>query len=543
MLLATVATFLCLAVAEPPAPAGEPTAPPQTQPTAEPTAEPGASPTREPAALPSAEPPAAEPPTAEPLAPPEPAPSDAPSDKPASETPAAESPATKPVEEPRENPAATPPPAAAEPTLVPEKPTRAYVVIDRISTAAGTIESEDTEVIVLRDPKGKVRSFSKNRVISVTHLLDGPEGRRVRVVFNDGRQLVANLIDDGFEKVVLDIKGVRTSYDRAAVTAVAAYPTDAELYARFRASLEPDQYEARYTLATWLHGRRMYAEAKAELEGLLETTNHFEAKRLLTEVNAQLALLAPRDKPAPRDGRDDGTPAKADPVRGRILTPAEVNLIKVYELDLRNPPRMRVPDELIRTMIEKYADSALIPAKAAERTAFYSKDPAEIVATLFALKARELYGDVDVMGEPEQLNLFRTRVHNTWLIGNCATSRCHGGADGGRLYLHNRNHKNDEVRYTNMLIVLRTSIDGRALVDFERPTDSLLYQYALPRTEARQQHPDVRGWEPVFTPSRRELAEDFVKWVGSMHRPRPDYPVEYEPPALNSPDRPDPHGP
>ncbi|MFZ9915055.1 MAG: hypothetical protein ACO3IB_06910 [Phycisphaerales bacterium] len=418
------------------------------------------------------------------------------------------------------------------------------MVIDRISTAAGSIESEDTEVIVLRDAKGRVRSFSKNRVLSVTHLVDGPSGRRVRVTFNDGRNLVANLIDDGFESVVLDIGGVRTSYDRAAVSLVEPFPTDRELYDRFRATLDADQYEARYTLAVWLHSRKMYEEAKLELENLLDSTNHFEAKRLLAEVNAQLELLKPRERPVDGDSsREDGDSSRPDPVRGRILTPAEVNLIKVYELDLDHPPRMKVSDELIRSMFEKYSDSELIPAKASERNAFFSKDPVDIVRILFALKARELYGDIDVLGEPEQLNLFRTRVHNTWLIGNCATSKCHGGADGGRLYLHNRNHKNDEVRYTNLLIALRTSINGQALVDFERPTDSLLYQYALPRTEARRQHPNVRGWEPVFTPSRRGLAEDFVRWVNSMHRPRPEYPVEYEPPALDSPDRPDMHGP
>lgn len=519
MLLATVATILSvhLLLGEPPAPATEPA----------PSAPP---------AQPATPPPAVEP------APP--APADEPTKDPA--TPPAQEPAAEPADAPAQDageaPAAATP--AAPPTLQPEKPTRAYVVVDRISTAAGSIESEDTEVIVLRDAKGKLRSFSKNRVLSVTHLVDGPSGRRVRVTFNDGRNLVANLIDDGFESVVLDIGGVRTSYDRAAVSLVEPFPTDRELYDRFRTTLDPDQYEARYTLAVWLHSRKMYDEAKGELESLLEATNHYEAKRLLAEVKAQLDLLKPRERPADAEssrGSDDSS--RPDPVRGRILTPAEVNLIKVYELDLDNPPRLKVSDELIRAMFEKYADSELIPAKAAERNAFFSKDPVDIVRILFALKARELYGDIDVLGEPEQLNLFRTRVHNTWLIGNCATSKCHGGPDGGRLYLHNRNHKNDEVRYTNLLIALRTTINGQALVDFERPIDSLLYQYALPRTEARRQHPDVRGWEPVFTPSRRGLAEDFVKWVNSMHRPRPEYPVEYEPPALDSPDRPDAQGP
>jgi hypothetical protein len=471
-------------------------------------------------------------------------PTDAPATPPATQPPSP----TAPVQaQPVVDDAPLTPPPSLDPSdiTMPEEPRkRAYIVVDRVTTAAGAIESDDAEVIVLRDAKGKIRSFTKSRVLSITYLLEGPAGRRVRVAFNDGRVLVGSLIEDGYEKVTIEIQGIRTGYDREAVNEVRPYPTDLELYQRFRDGLEPDQYGARYTLGLWLYNKKMYEEAKVELESLLEATNHYEAKQLLNEVNAQLALMAPKGAdPTPRDER----PRTDEPLQtgrgGRLLTDAEVNLIRVYELDLAKPPRMQTPEPLIRAMLEKYADSALIPANAAEKASYFSKDPVEIVRTLFALKARELYPQIQVLGEPDQLQTFKQRVHNAWLIGNCATSRCHGGPDAGRFYLHNRNHKDDNVRFTNMLILFRTRLDTLPLIDFERPTDSLVYQYALPKTEARRPHPDVRGWEPVLGQNRKGLAEDFVDWVRGMRPPGGEYPIDYTPPDLTSRDRPDPTGP
>ncbi|MEY3027196.1 MAG: hypothetical protein RLZZ238_2093, partial [Planctomycetota bacterium] len=55
--------------------------------------------------------------------------------------------------------------------------------------------------------------------------------------------------------------------------------------------------------------------------------------------------------------------------------------------------------------------------------------------------------------------------------------------------------------------------------------------------------PDVKGWSPALTRSRRSLAEDFVDWIRSMRMPRGEYPIEYTPPSLKSPDRVAPSGP
>jgi hypothetical protein len=526
MIAGALAIYLALQQAEPAV------APPAPQP----------APSQE---VPRQEVPKQEPPASPPPPPTKPSDSPAPTEAKPESKPAQDAPATP--EGGKQGDAtqeATPSPIAKEgipneAVLPEEKPTRAYIEIDRVSVAAGMIESDDDAVIVLRDEKGRVKSFAKNRVLSVCYLLDGPSGRRVRVYFNDGRVVIANLVDDGYEHLEVEIAGIKTKYPRQGITAVRPYPTDRELYERFRTTLEPDQYSARYTLALWLYNKKMYLESKTELESLLEATNHYEAKRLLAEVTAQIALMEgatpPPDSVREGGGKPEGrtsAPGPGGALSSPILSDAEVNLIKVYELDTANPPRLQVPQSLIKEMLERYKENELIPAKAAERQAFYTKEPIEIVKTMFALKARELYGEIKVVGEPDQLQLFRQRVHNSWLIANCATSRCHGGSDGGRFFLHNRDWRDDNVRYTNLLILLRSRFDTLPLVDAERPTDSLLFQYALPKTEARRPHPEVRGWTPALTKGKLALQEDFIDWIRSMRLPKGDYPVEFEPPGL-----------
>lgn len=219
-----------------------------------------------------------------------------------------------------------------------------------------------------------------------------------------------------------------------------------------------------------------------------------------------------------------------------VLTHAEVNLIRVYEIDFERPPRVAVDPETIATMIKLYGTNREIPASEMERRALYRDDPLEIVELLFKLQARELYPRVEVLTEPWALNLFRRRVHNTWLLNSCATAHCHGAPGAGQLFLHRRRHKDARVRYANLLILERLEVDPDwPLINYDDPMMSLLIQYGLPRNQARKPHPDVRGWKPVFGRGGQRMLRDTLSWIDAMMQPRPDYPVKYEPPSLMPP--------
>ena len=470
-------------------------------------------------------------------------------DPPASPPPAAEPTPVTPAPEPAAPPAPEPPPAAAPEPTADAAPRRVHIIEDRFNEWSGTVAAEDdVTVVVTLKGSGKLRSFTKSRVLEIVPLLDGPAGQRCRVEMRNGTVYRGALVEDGYDAVVVEVEGIRQSLPRKDVARTIAELTPQELYRKARASLKPDMYQARLRLAEWLFEQKMYEECKAELVDLVEVADLFEARKLMETVDAQLRLAGPdggsTEVPPPdaadAEERDGGPVRQSDLLPQDILSPEDVNLVRVYEIDFRDPPKVTVPTDVIRELIERYGDSKLIPATSEGRTALFREDPIKLVRLMFDLKARELYPRIEVETEPPALNLFRERVHNAWLINNCATSGCHGGVDAGRFFLHNRNHKKSQVRYTNLLILERTELpDLPPLIDWERPLDSLIVQYGLPRTEARQKHPDVKGWKPVFSSANARLLDDFEAWVKGMYRPRPEYPVDYRPPELDSIDTPE----
>jgi len=152
---------------------------------------------------------------------------------------------------------------------------------------------------------------------------------------------------------------------------------------------------------------------------------------------------------------------------------------------------------------------------------------------LFRARARDLYGSVEVIGQPQSVRIFRDRVQAGWLVNNCATSRCHGGPDIGGLWLVNRKPRSDAATYTNLLILERTELfDGRPLIDFERPAASAMLQLGLPTNDSARPHPKVVGWRPAFRNRDARAFRFAVSWIDAMYEPRPEYPVEYVPPGM-----------
>jgi len=220
----------------------------------------------------------------------------------------------------------------------------------------------------------------------------------------------------------------------------------------------------------------------------------------------------------------------------RLLSDAEVNLIRVYEIDFDRPPRIAIAPADARQLFADHASSPRVPQDAAEQTALVEGDPLRLVRLAFDLKARDFYPRIRVLTEPESMLRFRRDVHDSWLIPNCATSGCHGGPDGGSLFLHAGGRGDTRVATTNMLHILLGRTGDRPLLDFNDAARSPLLQYALPKDETGTPHPPVQGWKPVF--GKRINESKFaasVAWIRSLYQPRPSYPVDYEPPDFRLP--------
>jgi hypothetical protein len=423
---------------------------------------------------------------------------------------------------------------------------RAIVWIDRSQTVQGHVVNEDDTIISLREQDGVVTAYSKSRVMRIIRLVEpGEQGRNGTVYLRNGEHQTGLVLNDGFDAVTIEIAGVRATFKRDIVLEVILEPTIDEKYEHYKKTLDPAAHETHLELCQWLVDNGRLEPAKQELVELLAKAELPAARKLLRVVDAQLALRKPAPKRTDGDSLDADTvetaaeESESGPVTLRDLLPkevvseADVNIIRVYEIDFDRPPRVTVRPETIRKLIETYSTSKLIPTGQAERTALFRAEGLDLTRLMFELKARELYNEIEVTTEPYALNLFRQRVHNSWLMNNCATSRCHGGLEGGRFFLHRLNQKNPRVRYTNLLILERLVIDPDwPLINYDSPGDSLILQYGLPRSQARKPHPDVPNWTPVFTASDSRMLADAIEWIEAMMQPRPDYPVEYVPPDM-----------
>jgi hypothetical protein len=414
---------------------------------------------------------------------------------------------------------------------------RVIARVSRFEEVAGTVELEDAHVLVLRQLDGQVRSFPKGRLLNIVRLVDPAPGQLGTVFLRDGQRSAGTIIEDSFAQVVVEIKGVRLRFKREVVDQVILQPTLEERYRSMKESLRPGMANDHLLLCRWLVSEERYPLAASELEELLAAhPDLVDARRLLEMVRAQLALGPGGADPGAAPASDEPAAASTEPDRlGRLLTNEEINLIRVYEIDFDHPPKVAVGPGTIRSLISNYGASPLLPATPAERGALFRADAIDVVKLIFALRARELYGEIDVLTEPHALNLFRQRVHDTWLMNGCATSRCHGGPDGGTFQLHSRQHKDERARYTNLLILERLSVDPAwPLLNYEAPGDSLIIQYGLPRDLARRPHPDVPGWKPIFARGDDRIVDHAVEWLRSMMQPRPHYPIDYVPMTLEN---------
>lgn len=501
---------------------------------------------------------------------PAPAPAAAPSDAAQPAPTAVAPPVAEPAAPPVAESVAQPLPAAElvgppAPSSEPEPIQQVWIFIDRWKEFGGTVVSETDLIITVTDGL-ETRTFNKAKVLDIIQLVHPKPGQRGLVQLRDGTIVRGEILKDSLEEVEFKVDSVRGRVPREKVYRVMLELEFDTRYARIKAAIAPEEHGRRLGLARWLTDQGRLDLAIMELEALMRDGDVDEAREMLREINARVKLeksvkeskqlaankgnsptetgvstASPSDsaKGATGNGAPRMVPTTRDMLPKDLLSNEDVNLIRVYEIDFKDPPRITVSPEGVRQLILRYGSSALVPATTQDRNALYSKGSVEIARLMFDLKARDLYNYIEVEEDPTSVAKFRTRVHNSWLISNCATSRCHGGVDAGRFFLYTGNAKDQRIRYTNLLTLLNFKVDGKPLVNFEDPPNSLLIQYAMTRSSARYPHPDVKGWKPVLSVSTPQLLQDTLDWIRSMYQPRPEYPVKYVAPKLDAPDRPD----
>lgn len=361
------------------------------------------------------------------------------------------------------------------------------------------------------------------------------------VTLSSGRQLEGVLVSDTPESVVIRINGIDTTLPRWRVAGVRVLPPVAERYRELRATVDDTDVRARLALVEWLRGREAYRFALRELEGILEVDpDNPEARTLRTWLRNHLELTARRRV----DRRERATPPAP---RLPVLTEEQINRVRVYEIDLNAPTRVIVPDDIMRELMVRHPTA--FPVDADEREAILKLNPMDKLRLIFKHKARDLYDRVRVLEDPPAISVFKTRVHGVggWIVNACASNRCHGGTQAGRLQLLNQRANSDQTAYTNLLILDRFRLaDGTPLINHREPARSPLLHMAMPRHASLYPHPavDDRGlgenWRPVFRTTNDRRFREAAGWIASLYNPRPDYGIDYPPGADDEPTTHDP---
>ena len=438
------------------------------------------------------------------------------------------------------DPPATPAPTIDEPAPATSSAElrRVHIVIDRFREVGGVVLSEDDASITIRR-EGRTETFERNKVLAIVPLLEiAHDGETGIVYMRDGSILEAKVLEDAYDHVTVEVEGINHKIPRDEVDHIQILPAFEAWLAHIRTQIKPDDLEARIELAKWMAENGRLQQARTELLEVIAIDDHPEAKQLLQLLDARIELegegtSAPKPLP-PKIDRTAGLPK-------RQITEDDVNIIRVYEIDFNRPPKVQVTKKTMEKLIADHGEHPLIPADTRARDRLFALHDIDQVKLIFDVKARELYPQIKVESTPHSLDLFRKRVHNAWLIRNCATSGCHGGPNAGRFFLHRTDTSDPRTMLENLLILERLELGGpHRLIDYENPEMSLLIQHALPAGEARVPHPSVPGYSPVFPPGESRMRTETLRWIEAMYQPRPKYPVEFMPATLDAPLQADP---
>jgi hypothetical protein len=367
-------------------------------------------------------------------------------------------------------------------------------------------------------------------------------GPQATIQVRDGRSVTGEIVEQDNKTVTLLIAGIRTPIPRDQIESMTILKSTQEEYADRRAALAENDLEGRHELARWLYDKQEYDLAHKELDDLAQRfpddsrvmvlRNAVAGQIRLREQQAQETPPTPPREPRPTqpptEARDPSIPAG---LPDNKLTMEQLNLIKLYEVDLTTQPVVVVPRDVIEELFEKYQHSDLTPKGAAAQRAFRTAKGYEQLELIFRLRAREFYPRITVSRDPPAFQTFRTQLHQSYVINYCATNGCHGDASGGNLFLFRTSPNSDPTVYTNFFILHRYETPTAYMIDRDEPNKSLLLQYGMARDLAQTPHPQVPGYHPQIRQPNDPRIRMITNFITQLYKPAPNYGVDYVPPT------------
>jgi len=380
----------------------------------------------------------------------------------------------------------------------------------------------------------------------------------VVIELNNGKTIEGELVAENDQAVTLLRSGIREPYPRSDIKEIRRQRelTIPEQFAQRKANLDSDDLVERYKLAAWAYEEKAYRLALDEVRAIRDDITAETPEQLITAldkfetvINNRLQLEQPEapavgDQPQPdqsqpdqpdasRDNADDQS-APAKPLE--LLTDEQVNLIRVYEVDLAADPQVTVPRDVFNKLLENYRqEQAMEPFLASDgRRRLRTLSDSDFLRLLFDLRARNLYREITIRTDPPVMQDFRRIVYPNY-VANYFRRYFSSGERPVLPLIFKRGNDTNEV-YTNFYILAHASHEGNALIDRDRPEESLLLQWGLPRESARYPAPELKGWRPFFTGVDDRNFENYVDVLGNLYKPKPSYGIQYAMPTVRVPE-------
>ncbi len=321
-------------------------------------------------------------------------------------------------------------------------------------------------------------------------------------------------------------------------------PTIEEQFATRRAEIADDDLEKRFELDYWLYENHSYQLAQREVADLMKRYPSVDRlKTLAADIDREIKLQdEPRSGSTTRPGlrrdsqaRGRGAPNGAVPGVLQELSDEQINTIRLYESNpnAQTQPRVVVPETVIDKLFADYSDRDVVPKGARDQLEFRHAPGWFQLKTLFAVKARELYPDVEVLDDPPIINEFKS-INQSYIVNYCGTPQCHGGEKAGNFFLFRVDPYSERTVFTNYYALYRYENKNGYMIDLSEPDKSYLLQYGLPPDVAKFPHPAVRGMDPRLREGNQdELYRSIRDWIAHLSPPRQNYPkLNYTPPTM-----------
>jgi len=221
----------------------------------------------------------------------------------------------------------------------------------------------------------------------------------------------------------------------------------------------------------------------------------------------------------------------------RLLEDDQVNLIKIYEVDLATQPRISIDDDVLEAFLKEFASDNLVPKGRDKQREFMRAEGYQQLELFFAVRARDYYGKAVMRGEPENMTEWHRSVHRSYILEYFRPSFGIGQVE--QLYLFDRGREQDRISYTNFYILTQVRIGGVPMIDRDRPEESLILQWGLPRESAKFPAPeDVPNWQPYFRDTEDQRYTRIVEWIKTLvaDNRNTDYGITYRLPRHRQPE-------